>query len=262
MTVPTAPRVALHLHPDRPVDGGAWLLEAVARDGRYRSQFETGTSNGGLTAHPGGDRWRWESRLFGGRYDDGPDARRPVYGAVVATTGSPYGPAPRFGSAHLRLRPELVARSTFCFPDSVFEPDAAHGPDGLDALLDRCAGEATAMDPLDGYVEAQVHGGVRVPADVEAVVLDPSHRGGPVEDAARRLGCAVEWHPGFVVADPAGLDRGYRTGAAVDLAIALAAGGPLTPAALGGASRTGDHDPQVLKHAWHLLARFGRADAR
>ena len=33
-------------------------VQALAEDGAYRSQFVTGTSNGGLTAHPGGDRGR------------------------------------------------------------------------------------------------------------------------------------------------------------------------------------------------------------
>ncbi|MGU3435096.1 DUF3626 domain-containing protein [Actinomycetes bacterium M1A6_2h] len=50
-------------------------------DGAYRSQFATGISNGGLTAFPGGDRWRWEGRLFDGRYDDAVAEARPVYGA-------------------------------------------------------------------------------------------------------------------------------------------------------------------------------------
>jgi hypothetical protein len=54
-------RLTLHFHPDRLVAGMS-ILELMARDGVYRSQYETGTSNGGLTAHPGGDRWRWESR--------------------------------------------------------------------------------------------------------------------------------------------------------------------------------------------------------
>jgi hypothetical protein len=49
--------VTLHFHPDRLV-AGTPILERMARDGVYRSQFETGTSNGGLTAHPDGDRWR------------------------------------------------------------------------------------------------------------------------------------------------------------------------------------------------------------
>jgi hypothetical protein len=55
-------RVTLNFHPDRRV-GEVPILGAMARDGRYRSQFETRTSNGGLTAHPGGDRWSWEPHL-------------------------------------------------------------------------------------------------------------------------------------------------------------------------------------------------------
>lgn len=66
-------RVTRQLH----LDHGS-LLDRLAVDGRYRSQFETGTSNGGLTAHPGGARWRWESRLFGGAYDEAPPSSRPV----------------------------------------------------------------------------------------------------------------------------------------------------------------------------------------
>ena len=62
-------RVTLNFHPDR---GEPPILAALASAGVYRSQFVTGTSNGGLTAHPGGDRWRWESRIFGGAYDRAP----------------------------------------------------------------------------------------------------------------------------------------------------------------------------------------------
>ncbi len=74
-------RVTLNFHPDR-MAGDVLVLEAIARDGLYRSQFETGTSNGGLTAHPGGDRWSWESRIFGSAYDQAPASERPKYGAL------------------------------------------------------------------------------------------------------------------------------------------------------------------------------------
>ena len=47
---PTLP-VTLHFHPDCLEEGT--VLEAIAAEGYYRSQFETGTSNGGLTAHAG-----------------------------------------------------------------------------------------------------------------------------------------------------------------------------------------------------------------
>ena len=244
-------RVTLQLHPDWPFRG-VRVIEALARDGRYRSQFETGTSNGGLTAHEGGDRWRWESRLFEGRYDAADPTTRPVYGAWNRRD-DPYGGAIRFGSAHLRLRPEAVARSTFCFPDSVMEPVDVGGPDLLPHL---CAmADASGLDDLDECVEAHVHGGVEIERDVEAVVLDPCFRDGPVEVAARSMPCALEWHPGFRVAT-AGLDPDYRGQEHVDLARSL--GDVLTPDLIGDAARTGDHDPQALKRVWHLLARFGR----
>ena len=113
-------RITLNFHPDR-VARGLPLLEALAQDGAYHSQFVTGTSNGGLTAHPGGDRWRWESRIFGGVYDDAGAPERPVYGALNFRR-QVVGAAPRFGSSHFRLTAPALARATFCYPDSAAEP--------------------------------------------------------------------------------------------------------------------------------------------
>jgi hypothetical protein len=84
------------------------ILQLMARDGVYQTQFETGTSNGGLTAHPGGDRWRWESRIFAGAYDDGPTTDRPKYGSLNFRRRL-VGGSPRFGSAYLRLSPHTLA---------------------------------------------------------------------------------------------------------------------------------------------------------
>ncbi|WP_255413831.1 DUF3626 domain-containing protein [Pseudonocardia sp. MH-G8] len=247
-------RVMLHFHPDWPFRA-ATVLEAIAGDRRYRSQFETATSNGGLTARPGGDRWRWENRMFGGAYDTAAPADRPTYGALDVHR-RPIGAAPRFGSAHLRLAAAVLDRTTCCFPDSVFEPTAlapARAAGDLIALA--LAGD---LDPLDDYVEAQVHGPLRLPEDVEALVLDPSHRGTAVEEAAARLGCPVQWHGGFRL-EPAELARhvDYRGPEPVALGLAIAGGEVLDPALLGTAAREGGHDPQVLKKVWHLLARFG-----
>lgn len=250
-------RVTLQFHPDRPTEAGT-VLDALVRDGRYRSQFETGTSNGGLTAHPGGDRWRWESRLFEGRYDAQPPAARPVYGALDRRE-DPYGGSVRFGSAYLVLREHVRDRTTLCYPDSVFEPVAVGGWERaaeLVGLADAALAQGD-LDPLDDYVETHVHGGVEIARDVEAVVLDPCFRGSEVERAARSLPCTLEWHPGFRVAT-ADLDPGYRGPAFVDLARSL--GDVLTADLIGAAARTGDHDTQSLKRVWHLLARFGRRD--
>ncbi|HEU4675338.1 MAG TPA: DUF3626 domain-containing protein [Motilibacteraceae bacterium] len=251
--VDEALRVTLNFHPDRLVRGRL-VLAAMAEDARYLSQFATGTSNGGLTAFPGGDRWRWESRMFGTVYDDASDLDRPVYGAVTAPARA-VGAAPRFGSAHLRLTAAAVSRTTFCYPDSVEEPESF----GVAAAMPLLAlAAADQRDALDDYVEAHVHGPVRIPDHVEALILDPSYRGSEVEVAARRLGCPVEWHGGFSVS-VAELRRhpDYRGRRYVDLAAQVAEHGRLDPRMIGDAARAGRHDEQDLKRVWHYLARFG-----
>ncbi|AUX21215.1 hypothetical protein SOCEGT47_016940 [Sorangium cellulosum] len=250
-------RVTLSFHPDR-LHHGIPILQALATDGVYRSQFETGTSNGGLTAHPGGDRWRWESRIFGNVYDHAPPAERPKYGALNyrrrATGGSP-----RFGSAHLRLRPEVLLRSTFCYPDSVFEP-VHFGVASRMGLIPLAA--ADDRDALDDYIEAHVHGPLRLACDVEALVLDPCFHGTEVESLARALRCPIEWHSGFRLhVDVLRRHPGYRGPEYVELGLALAQDGHITPAILGNAARTGRYDPQDLKRLWHYLARFGDRSA-
>ncbi|GAA0296341.1 DUF3626 domain-containing protein [Kineococcus aurantiacus] len=269
---PTWP-ITVHFHPDRPVRSSrgdahprsATVLRALTADGRYRSQFETGTGNGGLTAHPGGDRWSWESRLFAAAYDTEPAAARPVYGSLNHAR-HPVGGSPRFGSAHLRLRAHVLTRTTFCYPDSAEDPvdvaTAAH----FDLLRVRRQRPDTATrDLLDDYVEAHVHGGLLLGRDVEALVLDPSHRGTDVEDDAhrfsRRFAVALEWHPGFATtARTVAQHPGYRGADVVAAAARVAAGAPdgtLTPRVVGVAARAGAEDEQVLKRVWHCTARFG-----
>ncbi|MGY2127886.1 DUF3626 domain-containing protein [Blastococcus sp. SYSU DS0617] len=258
-------RVTLNFHPDRLVDG-ATVLDRLARDGRYRSQFETGTSNGGLTAHPGGARWGWEQRMFGHAYDDAPAAERPKYGGLNHRRRR-IGAAPRFGSAHLRLTGAVLDRTTFCFPDSVFEPTTMATADrfGLFPLVERFEArpltdeiEATEGGLLDDYVEAHVHGPVHLAADVEAVVLDPCFRGSPTESRARALGVPVEWHEGrrltveSLATHP--LFRGPRT---VDVGRRIAEAGLLDAAIIGRAAQAAVEDPQDLKRVWHCVARFG-----
>ncbi len=246
-------RITVNFHPDWPVGRGT-VLEALAAAGVYRSQFVTRTSNGGLTAHLGGDRWRWESRMFGGAYDDGPAEARPVYGALNFRRKD-VGGAPRFGSAHLRLTAATLDRATFCYPDSYLEPTRFGVADRM-SLIELA--EADDRDDLDDYVEAQVHGPLRLDHDVEAVVLDPSHQGTTDEETAAALPCRVEWHPGFRLA-VSRLRRhpDYRGQQYVDLGCRLAVGGVLTPEVLGDAARTGRYHPQALKRVWHYLARFG-----
>jgi hypothetical protein len=242
-------RVTLNFHPDRDS-----IVDLMAADGVYRSQFVTGTSNGGLTAHPGGDRWRWESRIFGGAYDDAPDEQRPVYGGLNFRH-KPFGAAPRFGSAHFRLTAETLTRATFCYPDSFFEPEL-FGVATSFSLTE--AAFADDKDALDDYIEAQVHGLVRLDRDIEALVLDPCYLGTKVELAAARLPCPVEWHPGLRLrVEELRRHPWYRGPEFVELGERIAVDGHLDARIIGEAFATGRHDPQALKRVWHHVARFG-----
>ena len=193
--------------------------------------------------------------MFGTAYDDAPAAERPKYGSLnfrrLAVGGSV-----RFGSAHLRLRPETLARTTFCYPDSFLEPTSL-GVASAMPLID-LAEAAKQADALDDYVEAQVHGPVRLDRDVEAVVLDPSFRGTRVERAAAGLGCPVEWHGGFILGTAElGRHPDYRGPRYVRLGTEIAVGGRLDPRIIGDAARTGRYEEQDLKRVWHYVARFG-----
>ncbi|MBO1336155.1 DUF3626 domain-containing protein [Streptomyces sp. VRA16 Mangrove soil] len=232
-TLRTHARVTLNFHPDRPLpaDHRVTVAHGLAADGRYRGQYETGLSNGSRTAHPGGLRDGWEQTLFGGAYARAAAQERPKYGALDVMRHAD-GAAPRFGSCHVRLRPEVSARATFCFGDSHLGPADVGTADAFLPVLAGLVADAAAdgqslgvagADPvaviralphsspgplgrsLDFYVEAQVHGDVDLRRDAEALVLDPSFRGTPTGELLGGIGVPVEWHEGYVL-DPAGRD--------------------------------------------------------
>ncbi len=145
-------RVIVHFHPDRIGPDGVSVAEALLREGRYRSQFETGLSSGGLTAFPGGDRDRWEQSLFGGAYH-APGAslsERPTYGALEVIR-HPDGPWPRFGSCYFVLASAVSRRTSFTFAGSE-RPDAVERLGTIDRM-------AAVLAPLVEEVAA----GARAP---------------------------------------------------------------------------------------------------
>jgi len=97
--------VVLHFHPDRPV-GLRTVVRGLLEDGIYKSQFETGISNGSVSAHPGGARDEWERSLFNGAYSGVEAMHRPKYGALDLMRNSD-GLAPRFGSCFLYSSPRF-----------------------------------------------------------------------------------------------------------------------------------------------------------
>lgn len=231
--------VALHFHPDRLARDGRTVAEALRDDGVYRTQFETGLSNGMLSPERDGPRDQWENELFGDAYGalDLPLSRRPRYGAL-ALMGHADGPSPRFGSSYFVLNPACSRRSTFCFGDSHENPPVrgvwSQWDDVLAALLteaflrDSALGrdnvrpaalieflrvglgsprpppsELPAGRNLDHYIEAQVHGEVVLQRDADFLVMDPSFRGTPTGAAiavlCERHDVQLQWHGGFAL---------------------------------------------------------------
>lgn len=271
--------ITVSFHPDRPVGDGRTVAECLAAGGVYRSQFETGISNGGL----GGPRADWEERMFPGVYA-GP-LGRPVYGALNLA-GFPDGASPRFGSCHLILRPEVAARATFSHGDSVTSPAVMGTADAFGAvwaaLLNEVADHGSALNlaadsperwvaglparrtsagrALDHYVEAQIHGGLTLSEDVAAVVADPSFRGTPHEAHLAALSETLRWSPGFTLTPPE-FPAGLRGPEVPPLAAAVAQRyhvDTLDAEIIGRAAREPGAPRQLIKYLWHILVLLGR----
>lgn len=247
--------VTINFHPDRLTADGQGVLSALAKDGFIRSQFETGTSNGGLTAFVGGDRWTWESTAFSGIYDNARPSDRPKYGALNYLQHG-AGASPRFGSSFFKLKSSVLDRTTFCYPESWVGPKEFAYAGYVQHLIELA--NSDDLDVLDKYIEAHVHGDLVIRADVESVVLDPCYKGTDIEDAAWQLGCKVEWHHGFMVQVSRLQEHPeYRGEKYVQLAQAIAREGVLTPDIIGDAVNRKLYHDQDLKKVWHYLAKFG-----
>lgn len=236
--VQTHARVVLHFHPDRPA-GGRLVAQALLEEGIYKSQFETGISNGLVSMQPGGPRDEWERHLFHGAYQmEGVEAsQRPRYGALDLMRNAD-GPAPRFGSCFFILKPHMTACSTFTFGGSQDKPKYQGTADELDAILGALMEESFTRDfalgvdnirpgqlyerlgslkddygdsyangkashNLDHVIEAQIHGEVQLERDVEALVVDPAFRNTAVGqhlcEIATKYGFPIKYHGGFAL---------------------------------------------------------------
>jgi hypothetical protein len=271
--------ITVSFHPDRIAASGRSVAEALAVEGVYRSQFETGISNGGL----GGPRMSWEERMFPGVYE-GP-LGRPVYGGLNLA-GYPDGASPRFGSCHLVLGSAVCDRATFSHGDSVTSPAVVGTASTFGAvwaaLLDEVATRGKALNlaadspeawvrslaspraaagrALDDYVEAQIHGGLTLSDDVAAVVADPSFRGTAYEEHLASLTGTVTWSPGFTL-HPAEFPADLRGPEVPPLARDIASRygvSSLDAFVIGRAAREPGAPLQLIKYLWHILVLLGR----
>ena len=149
-----------------------------------------------------------------------------------------------------------MERTTFCYPDSFYEPEDFATAEQVSALI--ALAEGDIPDELDRYVEAHIHGEIRIDRDVDALVLDPIYQGTNIEKLANELPCKIECHEGYrAEVDVFSAFPEYRGEEFIELARQIAVNNLITPDVLSHAIYQQGFDEQNVKKVWHYLARFG-----
>jgi len=186
-------KVVIHLNLDR-------VMQYLCSDTEYRNQFETGTSGGSLSKT---SRLQWEKVLFGGAYDKSEGYEKVKYGALNITN-DPSGimSCRGYGDSFLVLKKGIKNRATFVHGDSSrqdlhiitfsYPVSILNFLDGPDKRYDKLSeGEKCELrDVIEVavgnkqsspsnqpfYIEAQIHGPVRLREDVEVLMVNKKHR--------------------------------------------------------------------------------------
>ena len=164
-------------------------LQHLNKDTHYRNLFETTTSCGSRNLLA---RTTWENNLFKKFYDNTDDHDRVKYG-VLNLTNDPcgltccYG----YGDSYLELKPNVKSRSTFVFGDSskqdlhmctfkYFDCMLIYINEKLlDDIIDVSLNKVDSIPSHNNYriyVEAQIHGPIRLNADVSKLVVNIKHK--------------------------------------------------------------------------------------
>jgi hypothetical protein len=156
------------------VRAGIESARDILAAGRFKSQFETGSSNGFYDPE---ERRRVEAEAMGAPVTL-PDAKRPIYGCLqdVACESTAM-----YGEIEFVLNDAVKSRSTFSVGDSLAQDDTtvapvmAPSPGALggyerDFLPNEGFGAGHDLIDAPDYIEIQVHGGVTL-ADVRRVVF-------------------------------------------------------------------------------------------
>ena len=173
------------------------LLEKIMlEDGRWKSQFETGTSEGSLDQEY---RMHAEHKMFGYQLDvDGNREQRPIYGyfsdnknGVINYDGSEISPnhVASYGTVNFRLRREnALQKATITFDDSLSNNQRVPPTPAAKPHFSSCqissydiekfladSSEASKPDWGSYYTEVQYHGQLTMD-DVESIHVSRKNR--------------------------------------------------------------------------------------
>jgi hypothetical protein len=143
------------------------VLDSFMGGGQLRNLFETGTGKGSTDQNL---RRTAESNVLNISGSE-PGHARPIYGALHVNqarnaTGWQQGAAPSYGDAWLELKPEVKQRSTYTNGDSFFADSVIPGE------FVSSFGDTGKLE--NSYIEAQIHGGVHLNRDVQAIHVPES----------------------------------------------------------------------------------------
>jgi hypothetical protein len=145
----------------------------ITKDGRFQSQFESGTSKGLLDYEV---RKSGEANLFS-YPKDLPVEQRPIYGYLGGITKEGEYGVGSYGPVAFELKPEVRERTTFTGRDSLSLLNPPTPLSDPKAFSVRTAMERTSFalrKPLEEwsteYWEAQIHGGVKL-EDVARITI-------------------------------------------------------------------------------------------
>lgn len=195
-----------------------YVIDKLKSDGRLKNLFETGL---GMGSTDKSYRTGIEYRVLGIPYETEAEAR-PVYGALSVFHGTRHnycGPSDAYGRVWLDLKPHVKERATLTVGDSFgvdqFAPVPATSPEALVANRRLQTQEADSpwfslrrhllgVEDLKTrgssnlYIEAQIHGGVYLPRDVESInVLSGGYDTTDIDSAVqlgKRFGIPVWAH--------------------------------------------------------------------
>jgi hypothetical protein len=155
-------------------------LEKVFKDGRFKSQFETGDSMGAYNPEK---RNETEAIVFGYPTRTTSPEKRPIYGSIpefgAAALGRPGESGTwLYGDTRVVLKDSVRSRTTFTAGDSLgmgWNPSSVENPRLNGASL-------TTKKPYVGYIEAQIHGGVKI-SDIKELVIKDARKAYPASPA-------------------------------------------------------------------------------
>lgn len=152
------------------------VFEFLLNDGVYKNLFEIGRGND--------VRADWEKMLFGGIYNDSRPEEKVKYGSLNITNNKEGSTAGRYGSSYMVIRKGMKKNISFIQGDSsakelllaTFEYPVCLLNVVNDILfthiIDISSGKKeSALNNYGPYVEAQIHGPVRMAEDIERIVI-------------------------------------------------------------------------------------------